>query len=480
VLILALTLVLAGTMALAPLTPAFAANEDINVTGYSLTKGSASSYTGALHKGDRFTLTLDVSDTRPFLTAYSQSNPPAPGARLNTSSFAVGSQSDIRISHIAPLAGGGWSYTLNFSNLDYTGSGQDFRADIFYPASDGAPLFTYSQTISQCVPWTAPEPSDVPAPEPLVTAAPSATVKGTGFVLASYSCGETSVQAGKPFTLNLVWLATKGSSALENVTVNLTPSQEITMAKGANLNYIGSVAPGVKIPLAYELLPGAAVNEGSYSFAVDIKGVDATSGSEISAQASVTVPVVQPERFSLLKSNLPTELTLGDSGEAGHGSVTLINQGRTAASNVFIDVVGTGIELEGGKYYLGTVNSGEQKTVDLALRASKLGSAKAKVLISYENARGEARELSRDFAVTVAEAKANPELTLGEEIGVDIPAGDAEFPWWIVALAVPVAGLGAFLGLRARSRKRKAAAQTNLLEDIWEDEDSVDGEGGVS
>jgi hypothetical protein len=479
-----LAFVLAGTMALAPLTPAFAAtSEDINVTGYSLSKGTAASYTGALTKGDRFTLTLDVSDTRPFLGSYTQSNPPSPKARLNTSSLSVASQSDIRVSRIAPLSGGGWSYTLGFTNLSYTGSGQDFRADIFYPASDGAPLFSYSQTLSQCVPWTAPDPSSESAPEPSgIAAAPLATVKGTGFVLASYDTGSETVYAGKPFTLNLVWLATKGSSALENVTVNLTPSQEIALAKGANLNYVGSVAPGAKISLSYELLPGAAVGEGSYTFAVDIKGIDAASGGEIAAQASVTVPVVQPERFSLLKSSLPTELALEGGGEAGYGSVTLINQGRTAVSNVFIDVVGTGIGLEGGRYFLGSVAGGEQKTADLTLKASKLGTATVKVLISYENARGEARELSEAFAVTVIEAEARPDTAFGEEIGAAAQATDLGFPWWIVVLIVPVVALGLAFGLATRSRKRRAAEQAILLEDTWEDEDEdgEDGKGGIS
>jgi hypothetical protein len=462
-------------LALLPLTPALAANtEDILVTGYSITKGSTVHYTGALNKGDKVTLILNVSDTRPFLSTYTLGKPPSPEVRLNTSSFTIASQSDIRITNITPFGSDGWNYTVFFSNLTYTGTGQDFRADISYPAADGAPLFPYSQTVSQCVPWT--EPPSEPAPEP--PSAPAVAVKGTGFVIESYDSGSEAIYAGKPFTLNLAWLATNGSSALENVTVGLTPSQEITLAKGTNLVYVGTVSPGAKIPISYELLAGAAVSEGSYTVTIDAKGIDATSGSEISAQASVTVPVLQPERFSILKSALPTELALGTSSDAGYGSVTLVNQGRTSASNVFMEVVGKGIELKDGKQYIGTINGGEQKALDFGLAASERGIVKAKVVISYENARGEARELTKDFTVNVHEAEAEPTLPIDEQEGIDGMAS-TEFPWWIVALVVLGAVLALIIGLTMVNKKRRAAQQAKLLADDWEDDEDEDDENDM-
>ncbi|MDR1184600.1 MAG: hypothetical protein LBK67_07370 [Coriobacteriales bacterium] len=494
-----LTFALAFVLTLLPITRAFAAGgEDILVTSYSITKGSTAHYTGALNKGDQVTLTLDVSDTRSFLSAYTSRNPPSPGARLNTSSFTISGQDDIRVTKVSPSGSAGWNYTVVFSNLTYTGIGQDFRADIFYPAVDGAPLFPYTQTISQCVPWT--EPSGEPASEPTSTPAsasaldsfsepptkPTVAVKGTGFVIESYDYGNDTIYAGKPFTLALTWLATNGASTLENVTVGLTPSQEITLAKGTNLVYIGTVKPGVKIPISYELLPGAAINEGSYTIAIDAKGIDATSGSEISAQASVTVPVLQPERFSILKSALPTELTLEAGNDAGYGSVTLINQGRTPASNVFVEVVGKGVELKDGKQYFGTINSGEQKTADFNLTASERGTVKAQVVVTYENARGEAKELTQDFTVNVREAEAEPALSIEEQEGIG-DTTETSFPWWIVALIALMAVLALIIGLTVWNRKRKASQQEKLLADDWEDEDGeydenradVGGVGGV-
>jgi hypothetical protein len=482
-----LAFALTFALALLPATPAHAADEDgILVTGYSLTKGSTAQYTGALEKGDRVTVSLNVSDTRPFLDAYGPDRPPSPGARLNTSSFTIARQSDIKVKGVTPSATGGWKYTVTFSGLTYTGTGQDFRADIFYPATDGAPLFPYSQTFSQCVPQEqpggpAPEPTGEPAPEPPggpafePAAGPAATVKGTGFAIESYDYGSGAVYAGTPFALNLAWLATNGASTLENVTVGLTPSQEITLAKGTNLTYIGTVGPGAKIPVSYELLPGAAVAEGSYTVVIDVKGIDATSGSEVSAQASITVPVLQPERFSVLKKTLPTEIALGTGNEAGYGSITLVNQGRTPASNVFVEVAGKGLGLKEGKQYLGTVNSGEQKTAELELAASEQGAVKAKVVVTYENARGEARELTEDFTVNVREAEAEAPLSLLDE---EEP-GDAEktgFPWWIAVPVVFVALLASAIGLTAWSKRRKAAQQARLLADGWEDED--DGGAG--
>ncbi|MDR3305285.1 MAG: hypothetical protein LBS85_04525, partial [Clostridiales Family XIII bacterium] len=189
--------------------PAPADDGSLRVTGYSVESGGVVGYTGKITKDNTVTIVLNVSDDRSFLAKYTGGNQPKPQARLNTDSFLIPGQGNIKIANLAApaAAGKGWSYTLRFENMIYTGIGKTFRCDIFYGAGDAADVVTYALDVHQCEEYTAPA-----APEPADPGQDGAAVdvKGTGFVLKSASYGQADIYAGQPFTLSTALLATNG------------------------------------------------------------------------------------------------------------------------------------------------------------------------------------------------------------------------------------------------------------------------------
>ena len=446
---------------------------DLQISGYSITPA-----TGAIKQGDEIAVQLTVYDTR--ITSLPSEITPT----LSTASFT--NKGNITITPIAvgpPLAAGalvydesdppivtGCTYDITFSKLRYTGKGDKFSFNISYKGlPTPVPVGNVTLTLGRCVPYVAPEPTPTPTPTP-----PDVVTKGTGFVLKDARYGEGTVYAGQQFTLSAVILATNGDAAVENVSVAFTPPEQITLADGASVVYIGTISPGASASVSAILMPGANIQEGSYPVSIDVSGVNQKTGDPVSASMTVTIPVLQPERFEIFDATLPTDLTAGVDDGLGYTTVTLVNMGRGSVANVTAEIVGDGLYAEEGKQYLGNVGAGEQKVAEFVLHADTPGMIDAQVLITYENERGEQKSLERDFSVNVMEAMID-KPGMGPDIGYPPDNGvGAQGPgifqqlWFWIVVVVAAAVIVTVLLLRRR-RKRIAAAEAAL--DYSEDDD---------
>ncbi len=346
--------------------------------------------------------------------------------------------------------------------LTYTGVGNTFQCDLSYMDQNGkpldVPLASVSLTLNQCEETSTEGSVDV---------------KGTGFVLKGANYGG-KVEAGKNFTLSAEILSTNGATNVDNVTVGITPPEEITLADGSSIVYVGTVAPNQSIPVSFNLFPSANIEDGSYTVALDIKGINPLDGSEVAATASITIPVIQPERFSIYETQLPTYLTMGMDDGSGLGSVTLVNEGKGSVSNVSVEVVGEGITTDEGKQYIGHIAGGEQKSADFTLVASQPGQIEATVLVTYENVRGEQKKLEHKFQVTVEEGMPIDDSFI--DIPEPIDEGGTGFPIWGWAIIVVVIVAGAIVAIvlvRRHSKAKKAAQEQADLEDDLEDDDET-------
>lgn len=439
------------------------------LTGYAVQKDGAV-YTGSIVKGDKITLVLNIFDER-----VTNSDPqPSPNAVLNTASFSIAAQGDVTYSPLAAVTPEGWAYTITFNNLTYSGSGNTFTCNISYTGVvPPVPMETVSIPLNQCVEYKAPE--QTPTPEP-----PTVTVKGTGFVLkdARYGDGEP-IYAGNAFTLYATILATNGDYSVENVSVAFSPPEEMTFADGSSVVYVGTMSPGSSFPVSATLLPGANIQEGSYTIGINVNGVNQKTGDPVSATMTISMPVLQPERFEIFNATLPTDLMAGMDTGMGYGNVTLVNQGRGTVSNVSLDIVGEGLSQEGGKQYIGNVGGGEQKSTDVNLQADTPGTIDAKVVVTYENVRGEQKTLEYPFTVNVMD-NGGGDIGLPGGPGVDYPVVDdsgangdgagAGLPVWAwILICAAVAAVVSVLLVRRHRKKMKAAEAA--LDDFPDDED---------
>ena len=433
----------------------------LEIAGYSVRKNN-SNFTGKIHKDDVITIVMNIIDTR-IVTGVDFDVKPR--AVLNTTSFAIPRQSNITYGTPA-VDSNGCSYAITFKDLKYTGKAEPLVCDISYTGAP-LPMETMSIMLSQCVKYNPPEKSDSsPEPDP-----PDVVVKGTGFVLKDARYGDGVIYAGKPFSLSAVILATNGTAAVENVSVAFSPPEEMTLSEGASIVYIGTMAPNASVPVSVTLLPGANIQEGSYTVEIAVDGVNQQTGDSVSAHMTISVPVLQPERFEIFNTMFPTGLLAGDDNGMGYGSVTLVNMGKGAVSNVSVEIFGDGLSTEEGRQYLGNIGAGEQKSADFYINADISGRIDALLVVSYENARGENKTLDEAFTIEVMDTEELDFEDPGFEYPGEMEGGGvrAGLPPWLLILIIACAA-AVVTAILVRRRRKRMAAREAALDDIDDDD----------
>lgn len=458
------------TLALQTSGPVFAAaapSPSLEVVSYTVLKGG-SVYTGPIVKGDVVTIRLSIFDGRINSTDYAGQTP-VPSATLNTPSFTIPSQANITVLNPPGVTvdGNGCTYTLQFANMTYTGTPDTFACNISYTGlSPPLPMQNVSITLSQLVQYVPPAPPDPgPPPDPPV-------LIPTNFILKDANYGNYGVvYAGEQFFLSLVILATNGSTAVNNVTASFSPPEQLTLADGSSVVYIGTMSPGSSTMVSAMLLASANIPEGSYTVGVDVTGVNPQTGEQIMAHMTVTIPVLQPERFEIFEARLPSDLTAGIDDGMGFSTVTLVNKGKGTVGNVLIEIVGNGLFAEEGRQYLGNVAGGEQKMADFILHADTPGLIDAKVVVTYENVRGEQKTLEWPFTVNVNEPWFE-DPGWGEDIfpPVEDPVSTGP-PMWVWLIIIAAAAVAVSVLLVRRHRKKKEEAEAALDDD--DDDDDI-------
>ena len=445
-----------------PVTPSVT-EDGPRITRYTVQKGG-STWTGQIYTGNKITMVVSIFDER------IKKGKPTPRAVVNTASFIIESQSKVVCENLK-VNSNGCTYRLTFKDLIYTGTGNEFNFSLSYTGvSPPLPMEQLTISLNQCVEYVEPDPQEPP----------EVVIKGTGFILkdARYNDGQP-VYAGKAFSLSAVILATNGSHAVENVSVAFSPPEELTFADGASVVYIGTMAPGGSVPVSATLQPSANIQEGSYTIGIDVNGVNQQTGDPVSAHMTISLPILQPERFEIFNTMLPTDLMPGMDMGMGYGSVTLVNQGRGAVSNVTFDITGKGLSLEDGKMYIGNVGGGEQRSADFNLMADVPGQIEARVVVTYENVRGEVKTLEHPFTVNVMEGEFVdpdwPDDPWTENPGEDVGGGArGGMQGWLLIIIIAAAAAAVTTVLLLRRRKKKRLAEAELDDDADDDADDDD------
>jgi len=435
----------------------------VEIVRYTVLK-DGSVFTGAVNKGDVITVQVTVLDTRVFTPPVPfppdmippPAGTPVPTATLNTSSFTIPGQGNITVTKGPSVTAGGCTYTLQFADIKYTGIPNLLAFNISYTGlTPPLPMTNVSISLNQLVEFVPPPPPEPPPPPP--------DPKPTDFILIDARFGDGTVYAGERFLLSAVILATNGSAAVENVSVTFSPPEDITIADGASVVYVGTMGPGATRDVVISLLPGANIQEGSYPVLIEARGVNQQTGVQISAQMSVSIPVLQPERFEIFEVSLPSDLTAGIDDGMGFSTVTLVNKGRGTVANVTVEVTGQGLSTDIGRQYIGNVAGGEQKIADFILYGEVPGVIDGYIVVNYENVRGEKKTIERPFTVNVNEGFFEDPGREPDPFPPEEPIGTGPPMWlWILIGAAAVA-IVAFLLVRRR-RKQKAAAEAALDE----------------
>lgn len=406
-----------------------------------------------IENGEYFSLTMVVLDNR---IKDMDPKPEKAVATVNSDAFTFRSvEAKLNNSN---------KYTITFGDILYVGGTPDMTIQISYPGSE-VPLYDgIKLTLVQCV--DTPDPTPTPAPEPT----PEPTYKTPGIIIRESSFGDApQVQAGAEFTLSLTVFTTSGTENLSDVLITLTLPQGVSLATG-NLNtYIGEMGPEATRTVTYQILPSATFVDGVANIGVSMSGIGQNSGGPASGSTSVSVPVVQPERFEITNIEAPETMMMG---EEGYVSLTFVNKGKTAINNLSAEIRGDNLANPGQSQFLGNIAAGTENSVDFNVTAEQAGTINATVVLSYEDDAGNVKTLEKTFSCTVEEMPVydDPGMMdpgmMDPSMGMEEPSGG--MPWWGWALILAAVGGGA-AAVVVVLKKRKAKKALAQLEDQDED-----------
>lgn len=383
-----------------------------------------------------------------FVDEWAKENGGKITGRINTSAFR---------GYPVDAVGSDGLYTLTFTNVEFLGGSTNFEVELIY--ENPREIQHLEKNLVQCDdswPEKAPEATPKPTAEPDI---PKIIVK-------DYTFGDTSVQAGAEFTLDLTLFTTSGNTALEDVMVGLTfpaESKNISLSTGSMNTYVGKMSPGATRHITYKMVTDATMEPGSISINVEI-----TSKNGANTTFPISIPVTQVERFEITNMEAPDTVMMG---MEEYLSVTFVNKGKSPINNLSAEIMGDNLANPGQSQFLGNIAPGTENSVDFSIMPAGEGVIKGMILLTYEDAKGETQVLQKDFSCTVEAMPMMDDPGMGmpmpDEMVDGEPAG-AGMPWWGWVLVV-VGAAGVVVAVVIVVKKKKAKKQAALMEE--EDED---------
>ena len=377
----------------------------------------------------------------------------------STYNFASPSLGDIQIggfaygknnSSGAPWEAGPLEYHVSFNDITYLGGSNKLSFDVSYSGQQGLELVNLSKNISQCVGATNVEGG-----------------KASAIVVRSAGYGGGSVVAGQQFTLTADVFVTAGTTGAENVAVSLTLPEQVTVVSGSSQIFVGNMAAGESASVNFLLNASATAAAGSANITINVNGNAASDGAALTTTMPITVPIVQPERFEVSRTDFPEVINMG---EETYGSVSFVNKGKGTIYNVSAELRGEGFTTTEGNQFVGNVASGTESSADFTISPTQAGSINAQLVITYENEQAEEKTITKDITFTVEEMSfEDPGMMPG--MG-DMPTEPTQtgMPLWAWAVIVVLAaGVVATVVVIVRKKIKKRKENEKLMEEDDED-----------
>ncbi|MFV0497834.1 MAG: hypothetical protein ACK5L0_06695 [Candidatus Fimivivens sp.] len=326
--------------------------------------------------------------TVPYLTGYN-----------SNASFSLLSTAEDRliIDRVTDPASGKFTFTIKLP-LKYTGSGNNLSFTLAYRTDSGT-LRTLDCTTA--IPNTEEYTEDSEDDEDeKVADSPVPYI-----IVDSYSYGGNSVTAGDEFTLKLRLRNTSTTNALVNIVMNVSPMGVFSMASSSNTIFINQLQAGSIIEREVTLKTGLTkVTDDDDANSIDMKFTYQYAGTDVdtlesgTSNESITLPVDFPDRFEL---GIPESDDGAYVGEDYYISVPMVNKGRSGVYNLTAFVRGDGIKNPGQTQYIGNLNAGTESSADFSLQYLEPGDYSGEIVVTYEDANMNPKEMTSAFNVTV-------------------------------------------------------------------------------
>lgn len=406
-------------------------------------------------KGYYVDLTLYVNDTDyvTFIGQKGNDNDKFSVTTPGDSSFLAGNTTPSANAEIAPWEEGK-GYTVKLTGVYYVGGNDNTLKLIVTQGNYNAIL---SCKIDNAT--IVPEKENDKKPDEETTAAQPYVI------ISSYSYGKGDLVAGETRNITMTFRNTSKTMAVENMMVTMTLPDAMMLTSSSNSFYIESLAAEGTITKTVNVTVKSNAAAQSHSMTVDFTYDYLDNGIRRNAKTteSISMPVLQVDRFTVTGIDLPQEIFMG---EENNLSVNFVNKSRTEIYNLSAKLNCEGLSNNGEEQYLGNLASGTASSADFYITGNEKGELVGEVIITYEDTNMNQRTVSVPFTTKVISYEdawgpqgpvgpQNPDDP-GMDPGMEEPAG---FPWFWVIGGVVVVAAGVFVYLKLRKNKKESVEE---------------------
>lgn len=427
---------------------------DTKYTRYPGKLNGTQSPSTEIAKGYYVDLTLYVNDAdyATFINGDINKNELFSVTTPGDSSFLAGNTTPSANAKIAPWEGKG--YTVELTGVYYVGGNDNTLKLIVTQGNYNAIL---SCKIDNAT--IVPEKENDKKPDEETTAAQPYVI------ISSYSYGKGDLVAGETRNITMTFRNTSKTMAVENMMVTMTLPDAMMLTSSSNSFYIESLAAEGTITKTVNVTVKSNAAAQSHSMTVDFTYDYLDNGIRRNAKTteSISMPVLQVDRFTVTGIDLPQEIF---TGEENNLSVNFVNKSRTEIYNLSAKLNCEGLSNNGEEQYLGNLASGTASSADFYITGNEKGELVGEVIITYEDTNMNQRTVSVPFTtkVTSYEDAWGPQGPVGPQNpddpgmdpGMEQPAG---FPWFWVIGGVVVVAAGVFVYLKLRKNKKESVEE---------------------
>ncbi|MCI8509255.1 MAG: hypothetical protein HFJ06_11955 [Lachnospiraceae bacterium] len=220
-------------------------------------------------------------------------------------------------------------------------------------------------------------------------------------MVSDYLVKEGDVVSGKEFTLTLT-LSNTASKAVKNIKLTIsTENGELLPQKGAGTEYVEQIDAYSEEKLTFKMKAANGLEEKAYKLSVKTE-YESSGGMGYTVDETVFIPVILEQRLTVTDIFLAEDMVeLGDTVEI---SAAINNLGEGTLYNVSAMIEGD--NLDRMMTYVGNIESGKSGTLDALTKAVVVTEGmhtKNKMIISYEDKKGNKYESEAEIGVTVLE-----------------------------------------------------------------------------
>ncbi len=412
---------------------------------------SSTANVGRIRKGRQVTLTMNIVDTN-----LADTNDV-------TDAYVVFEQGDFKRSSDTDSSGnpldsikvvkgnsGKLQFEVELKNLVYSGSGDTAKFTIGYTVDGQKFEYDMSIKVDGCVPYVDKEEPDDDDDEDVKLDPLTPHI-----IVNKYDYGATQVSAGQVLDLNLSFTNTSNQYDLDNIVMKITTPEGFAITSSSNTYYFDKLDVGQSISQYISLQANPSAEAKSHAITINFSFQYTANDTRRSGESSesISIPVSQPDRFSVDEVQVPTSIFVG---EEYNVSVNFVNKGKAQVYNVTAELRGN-MQNSGERTFIGNVNSGSENSADFYVTPTEPGRLEGEIVITYEDSNMNIKEVVKPFVIQVEEY---PVYFPGEDLPVFNPE-PVEEPGFFTTqnvvlsiVAIGVAGATCYMTILKTKAKR--------------------------